>query len=278
MRFGVFDKFGALNSEPVFRAFCQGLEQLGIAWHSHDQDADAAVIWSHLWAGRMRANRAIWTEFRQTNRPVIVLEVGMLRRGYTWKMGVNGVNALAAWPQPGQTNRVRQLNLKLSPWRSDGQHVVIAMQRADSEQWASMPHPDHWLHDVITTVRQHTDRTIMVRKHPRQSIATPLTGTIQVPVKLAGTYDDFDFEQCLQSAWCLVNWNSGPGSQAVIKGVPAFVGESSLAAPVANLDWSQIENPARPDRTAWLEKIAHTEWTLEEMASGHAVRLLLDWL
>jgi hypothetical protein len=278
MRFGIFDKFGALNSAPVFHAFCQGLEQLGLTWRSHDSDSDIAVIWSHLWSGRMRANRPIWTEFRRTNRPVIVLEVGMLHRGCTWKLGGNGVNARATWPVPTDPARAQKLGLTLSPWQNTGNHIVIAMQRGDSEQWAGMPVPDVWLHDTIATLRQHSDRPIVVRKHPRQTIATPQTGHVQVPVKLAGTYDDFDFGQCLRSAWCVINWNSGPGSQAVIGGVPAFVGASSLAAPVANLDWSQIEAPARPDRSQWLNQIAHTEWQLEEISSGLAIRQLLDCL
>lgn len=278
MRFGIFDKFGALNSTPVFQAFCQGLERLRLPWRSHDMDADVAVIWSHLWAGRMRANRPVWTEFCRTNRPVIVLEVGMLQRGRTWKMGINGVNAEAVWPAPTDPTRAQQLGLTAAPWQSKGQNIVIAMQRGDSEQWSGMPTPDVWLYDTINALRQHTDRPIVVRKHPRQIISTPATGTIQVPVKIAGTYDDFDFARCLQSAWCVVNWNSGPGSQAVISGVPAFVGASSLAAPVANLDWSQIENPSRPDRSDWLNQIAHTEWSVQEIASGVAVGSLLDVL
>lgn len=278
MRFGIFDKFGALNSRPVFHAFCQGIERLGLPWCSHDLDADVAVIWSNLWSGRMRANRPIWTEFRRTNRPVIVLEVGMLQRGRTWKMAANGVNAEAIWPAATDIVRVQKLGLTLTPWQCKGQHVVIAMQRGDSEQWAGMPAPDVWLHDTIATLRKHTDRPIIVRKHPRQAIATPETGIIQVPTKVVGTYDDFDFAQCLQSAWCVVNWNSGPGSQAVIGGIPALVGASSLAAPVGNLDWSQIETPVRPDRSAWLNAVAHTEWTVEEIANGHAIRSLLDRL
>jgi hypothetical protein len=83
-----------------------------------------------------------------------------------------------------------------------------------------------------------------------------------------GTYDDFYFDRVLGGAHCVLNWNSGPGPQAVIAGVPAFVGPDSLASTIANWDLAQIENPPRPDRTAWLEQLAHTEWTVEEIRSG----------
>lgn len=278
MRFGIFDKFGALNSAPVFHAFCSGLDRLGLSWRSHDHDADVGVIWSHLWSGRMRANRPVWEQFRSSHRPVIVLEVGMLKRGSTWKMGINGVNGSAVWPWAWDSARAQKMGLVCEPWYNKGHHVVIAMQRGDSEQWSGMPSTDAWLQRTIDTLRLHSDRPIVVRKHPRQTIGTPLTGTLQVPVKLTGTYDDFDFGHCLRSAWCVINWNSGPGSQSVISGVPAFVGASSLAAPVANLDWTQIDRPNRPDRSAWLNTIAHTEWTLEELAAGAAISKLLDRL
>jgi hypothetical protein len=79
----------------------------------------------------------------------------------------------------------------------------------------------------------------------------------------------------LKTTWAVINHNSGPGSQAIINGVPAFVGASSLAAPVGNLDLSQIENPLRPDRTQWIEQLAHTEWTTAEIESGVPLKRLL---
>jgi hypothetical protein len=48
-----------------------------------------------------------------------------------------------------------------------------------------------------------------------------------------------------------------------------------LAAPVANLDLAQIENPLRPDRTQWIEQLAHTEWTTAEIESGVPLQRLL---
>ena len=40
-------------------------------------------------------------------------------------------------------------------------------------------------------------------------------------------------------------------------------------------DLSQIENPLRPDRTQWIEQLAHTEWTIPEIESGIPLRRLL---
>ena len=277
MKISLFNNFGALNSVPVFAAFEQGLRALGIQSNSHDINADVAVIWSQLWSGRMRHNQDVWKTFRDSDRDVIVLEVGMLKRGRTWKMGLNGVNRRAWFGQGYQDNRAHKLGIHLQPWHQ-GENIVIAVQRGDSEQWAGLPEPKTWVEQTVAKIKSVTNRPIVVRPHPRQRIASIAGVIVRQPQPLVNTYDGFDFENDLANAWCVINENSGPGCQSVIAGVPAFVGTDSLAAPVANLDLSDIEKPWMPDRTAWLEDIAHTEWTVAEIASGLPVQRLLSRL
>lgn len=275
MRVSVFDQYGALNSKPVFAAIRAGLDQLGIQHSSHDATADVAIIWSVLWSGRMRQNHAIWQQFKSTNRQVIVAEVGMINRGHTWKLGINGTGADAFYGTDSIDNRAVSLGLHLKPWTMTGNNIVIACQRSDSEQWAGQPPTYSWLLETVQTLRMHTDRPIIIRAHPRQAVNEVAGCLMERPQSVPGTYDSFDFDRTLQSAWAIINHNSGPGSQAVINGVPAFVGTSSLAAPVANLDLEQIENPLRPDRDQWLNHLAHTEWSTREIATGLPLKRLL---
>jgi len=277
MKISLFNNFGALNSAPVFAAFEQGLRALGIQSNNHDLDADVAVTWSHLWSGRMRHNQEIWKTFRDSGRDVIVLEVGMLKRGCTWKVGLNGVNRRAWFGQDLQDNRAHKLGIHLRPWHQ-GKNIVIAVQRGDSEQWAGLPEPRVWVEQTVAKIKSITNRPIVVRPHPRQRITSIAGVTIRNPRPLVNTYDNFDFDTDLANAWCVINENSGPGCQSVIAGVPAFVGADSLAAPVANLNLLDIEKPWMPDRTAWLEDIAHTEWTTQEIASGLPIQRLLPRL
>ena len=134
MRVSIFDQYGALNSPPVFAAVRAGLDSLGIEHNSMDTSADVAVIWSQLWHGRMKNNRGVWETFRRANKPVIVVEVGMLRRGSTWKLGVNGTGNTAYYGQELITGRAAQLRLEAKPWTNSGLNIVIAAQRSDSEQ------------------------------------------------------------------------------------------------------------------------------------------------
>ena len=273
----IFNRFGALNSVPVFEAFREGCKRNRVRVTEHNSAADVAVIWSQLWAGRMAPNRAVWQEFTASGRPVIVMEVGQLRRGVTWKLGINGVNGRARWGEGAEPDRVRKLAVQLQPWHQ-GDHILIAMQRSDSEQWAGLPPAEQWLTQTIDRIREHTDREIVVRPHPRQRLR-PVPGLrIQQPQVLRGTYDEFDFRSSLDRAWAVVNENSGPGSQAIMDGVPAFVGADSMAIPVANTDFALIEKPHMPDRSMWLEQLCHTEWTLGEIASGLPLGRLLKSL
>ena len=193
MKISLFNNFGALNSVPVFAAFEQGLRALDIQSNSHDLDADVAVIWSHLWSGRMRHNQDVWKTFRNSGRDVIVLEVGMLKRGRTWKMGINGVNRCAWFGSGNQDNRALKLGIHLRPWRQ-GENIVIAVQRSDSEQWSGLPDPNTWVEQTVAKIKSVTDRPIVVRPHPRQRITSISGVTVRQPRPVAHTYDSFDFD------------------------------------------------------------------------------------
>ena len=277
MNISIFNQFGALNSGPVFEAFRNGCKKHRIRVTEHNMSADVAVIWSQLWTGRMAPNRSVWEAFSASGRPVIVLEVGQLNRGVTWKMGINGVNARGWFGEGIEPGRAKKLAVRLQPWHQ-GDHILVAMQRSDSEQWAGLPPAQQWLDQTITRIREHTDRAIVVRPHPRQKLQPKMGVKFQTPLPLRGTYDEFDFRSNLTKAWAVVNENSGPGSQAVLDGVPAFVGAYSMAAPVANLDYALIEKPRMPDRTAWLDNLCHTEWTLGEITAGTPIARLLGRL
>jgi hypothetical protein len=275
VKFSFFDKFGALNSAPVFAAFARGLDRHGISRAHHDLSADAAVIWSVVWAGRMQPNQAVWQHYRDQGRPVIVLEVGLLNRGHTWKIGINGTGLSSRFFCDVDSNRDKKLAITLTPWRTAGSDIVIFVQRSDSEQWAGQPAMTAWLDQTVNSLRQVSDRRIVIRPHPRQSVYHPAGTELMRPGRIKRTYDAYDIDHALEHAWCAVNWNSGPGCQAVIRGVSAFTGSDSLAAPVAEQDWTKIESPVRPDRDQWLLGLCHTEWLLDEIASGVMLEQLL---
>ena len=96
MKIEIWPKFGPLNSNKIFDCFIQSLHDSGEQlFVDQNAEADVAVIWSVLWQGRMRNYQRIWQQYRSAGKPVIVLEVGGLRRNESFKIGINGVNAKA---------------------------------------------------------------------------------------------------------------------------------------------------------------------------------------
>jgi len=270
MKFNLWRQYGALNSSPVFDAFYAGANALG-----HDVVVNGSdgidVIWSVLWNGRMAGNQAIWQRNVQQGKPTIVLEVGGIKRGTTWKVGLNGINRSAYFgPDNNNDDRHRLLGLSLKPWRTSGEFILIAGQHDKSLQWQGMPSMSKWLMNTIDAIRTYTDRPILFRPHPRcplPNIENEFKNVYrQQPVQLPNSYDDFDMQ--FDNIWATVSWSSNPGIHSVINGVPAFTGPDSLAFDVTEQNLRSIETPLYCDRTQWLNDYAYTEWTIEEISKG----------
>lgn len=274
MKLSIFPRFGAQNSRPVYSAFEKGAKKLGFDVTEHDLNADGYVIWSVLWHGKMLQNKPIWDYAHSNKKILIVLEVGCLKRGETWRVGRNHINNLGFFGKdtdliPG---RSKKLGVELKPWTMSGRNVLICGQHSKSEQWATRASPIEWLKHTVDTIKEHSERPIIFRPHPRDyqwAQNFSYKGIkIRIPKKIPDSYDDFDFEEDLSNAWAVVNPSSNTGILSVINGVPAFVGNESLASPVANTSLAQIENPFRLSREDWFEKLCHTEWTTDEIEQG----------
>jgi hypothetical protein len=273
MKFRLYKEHGALNSTDIFNAFEQGVKSLGfVTSDSHDS---VPVIWSVLWQGRMLANRAIYHTAVKRKQPVVIIEVGNLIRGITWRISVNHVNQLGIFGNDCDLDyaRHRHLNLNLRAVNSKRKpEILIAAQHERSLQWEGQPSMSQWVSNTVAAVRRYSDRPIVVRPHPRSpfSLSYP-TVKVVTPQKIVNTYDDFNLDYAVH---CLVNHNSGPGVQAAIQGTPVVVDVTSLASPVSE-QLLNIENPQLPDRTEWFTKLCHTEWTREEIAQGTPLKRLL---
>ena len=274
MKLSIFPAYGALNSTPIFQAFRRGAEKLGHSVVEHDLTADVFVIWSVLWNGRMKPNQEIWNLAKNTGKKILILEVGGLVRGTTWRIGLNHINGNGIFGNDKNLDNVRsqKLGIFLKNWKNSGEHVLICGQHSKSEQWQSRPLPEIWIKNLVDDVKKYTDRKIVFRPHPRdfewcQKIKN-IEFEIKIPQKISGTYDDFDHDNDFKNAWCVINPSSNTGILAAIAGIPVFCENDSLAYPVSTKNLEKIETPDMPDRSTWLEKVCHTEWTVEEIEQG----------
>ena len=237
-------------------------------------DADAALIWSILWYGKMGGNKRVWDHYREQNKPVIVIEVGGLIRNGTWKLGINGINRDADFAVEDYmpSDRLSKFGIVLQRWKEDGEYVLICGQHGHSQQWINMPDMDTYYKTTIEEVRKFTDKPIVVRSHPRfreglhwacnMNWYKERNVTWNIPKHVQQTYDSFDLEHMLKHTYCTISHSSNAGISSVIAGVPAVVSESSLAYEVGTEMGSWL---SKPDRANWLNKMSYIEWFPDEI-------------
>jgi hypothetical protein len=279
MKIAYFPNQIALNAQPVLEAFIKGCRSIGITMVPNQQDADAAVIWSVLWNGRLRGNQAVYEHYRKQGKPVFILEVGSLVREKTWKLSVNNINGEGIFPNLTEfiADRENILGVHLKPVKSvRNNEILIATQHGLSQQWYGMPKMSQWVTDTLDEIKRVSARPVVIRFHPRHPLRLPNDSMtrIEYPRKISQTYDNYDINY---NYHCVINWNSGVAVQAAIEGCPVITGPSSLAAPIS-CKMTDIEHAMLPDRTEWFRKILHTEWLIEELAQGIPQKRLLNQL
>jgi hypothetical protein len=167
------------------------------------------------------------------------------------------------------------------PWRNNGDHILILGQRTLS--W-NMPNQNglDWIANVIKRLKKITDRKIVIRLHPGDK-----SFNIENRKKLYQLYgkkgvtisNNDNIKIDLSNAWCSVGFNSTPNCVSIIEGVPVYLDDplNSWACDVGFSDLTMVENPSMPDRSQWLNKIAHIHWDNDEITSGKYWRRFKDF-
>lgn len=150
-------------------------------------------------------------------------------------------------------NRLKNLGIKVEPWRKSGRNVMIV----ESSPW-HMELVGHttWTKDVIRCLRGYTERPIVVRKWERDK------------AKASSTFID-----ALKDTWAVVTHSSAAAITAALAGVPVFVPCAHAAFPVSSGMLAHIENPRYNhivSREEWAAGLASNQWTLEEISNGTA--------
>lgn len=219
--------------------------------------ADVGVVFG-IYKSKVRVSwprGVVYRLHKEAGADMIVLETGYIKRGdgptNYYAAGFNGLNGRADFKNKNSpADRFLQLGVEVKPWREDGSHIVVCGQ----VPWdAAVDHLDFdgWKDSTLGKLRSLTDRPIVYRDHP----------CIKAPTE--------SLQAALKNAWACVTLNSNSAVEALLEGIPAFAFDrGSMAWPVANRDLCWVDNPSMPDRQQWLNNLAYTQWTPDEMASG----------
>lgn len=168
------------------------------------------------------------------------------------------------WPKIQRT-----LNIHLKDYRVSGSHILICLQRIGG--WSlQATNLQQWLDATITKIKQHSERKILVRKHPGDRMQS----SIVLKHRNVSFSPEGPIVNDFRNAWATVNYNSSPSIASVINGIPVFVTDpvpqNSQVFPACDTDLSKIETPTLFDRTEVLHRISQSHWNDDEVASGEA--------
>lgn len=171
-------------------------------------------------------------------------------------------------------------NVKLSPWRTTGEHILILGQRTGG--WNLLGTDQlKWITKTITKIRKHTDRPIVIRMHPGDSQKKRLALELKklYPNSEITISKNDSIKEDLLNCWCSIGYNSTPNVVSVIEGIPNIITDPihSWASDVSGTMINTIENPIMPDREEWVHKIANIHWSNDEVRSGKLWSMIRDY-
>jgi len=168
----------------------------------------------------------------------------------------------------------KNLNLSLKDYQTTGDHILLCLQRNGGWSMGSLDVQD-WAIQTVNTLRQHTNRPIIIRAHPGDKASReyldPRSPKCRIKFsKAVRLSTNANLVDDLRNCWAAVNYNSSPVVGAAIEGVPIFVSDpaKSQCAEIANTDLSQIEKPTLYDRQRWVERLSMFHWNFDELKSG----------
>lgn len=234
--------------------------------------ADIGVLWG---LPKEKVPISWWRrEVFDTHDVIVLMDSGYVRRGDgvdNYQMvALDGLNGRGGFRfDKADSKRWPDLGVEIAPWREDGNHILVVGQ----VPWdASVQNSMHvkWLRDTVHELQRHTKRPIRFRPHPKAWQHCP-------PIKGA-SYSRRAIEKDLEDCWCAVTFNSNVGVDAVLAGVPVIaMDRGSMAYDVADHDLRSVEAPTiHEHRQIWAERLAYTQWNLEEMQQGLPWRHLFD--
>lgn len=280
-----------LEKIQVLKFFAEGVNKCGDIGVASDQKrwsvSDAGVIQGYVHSAspnspHLRLRKEVVDNQIRNNKHAIIVDSNLFlyadpgNSKHYLRYSSNGVFPTTGnyfWdnPDPNRWKKIsKDLNLSLKDWRTNGDHILICLQRNGG--W-SMKGLDvmNWCKSIIKKVQQVSDRPIVVRAHPGDKKAANYLKLNFNNVRTSFTPSILDD---LKNAWCVITYNSSPGVASAIEGIPVFVTdpnpEISQAYDVANFDLNSIESPAFLERQKWIEKISMSHWKFTELQDGSA--------
>jgi len=280
----------------ILERFSRGVDKIGdqVILHQGVNIIDADVAMSVGWVhensrnvGHLNLRKQIIEHQLNSNKKILLADSNLflykdssnpkhyLRYSFNGVFPNTGIYCDAEI-DPNRWIKISQdLKISLKDYRQNGDHILLCLQRNGGWSMGKYDVID-WTVNTINTLRQYSDRPIVIRAHPGDKGSKEYLDTKNI-IKKLGHMNNIRLSQPgstliddLKNCWAVVNYNSSPTVGAAIEGYPIFVTDPdrSQSAEIANLNLADIENPKLFDRQKWIERISMFHWSFDEIENG----------
>jgi hypothetical protein len=247
--------FHSKNGEDEYiNMLAHGCGQLPVSEFDYDASDDPIVLRGIL---KHKIMKRCWKD----QRDFYYMDTGYFgnTRWKQWHRLVKN-NLQLTYIQPRSGDRWEKHKIKFQPWQR-GRNIIVAVPDEKPCKFYGID-LNQWIDQTVATIKQHTDRPVIVRQRAPKRIDRIATDTLA---------------QALTDAHALVTFNSNAATESILLGVPVFTLAPNAAEPVGLQDLSQIENPYYPDQDklyAWASSLAYGQVHIDEMKNGTAIKII----
>lgn len=231
-----------------------GLRKYGIESYFSNNNPKTKIV--ACWGWR------VGEVLRKLGHDVLVFERAYLGDRFYWtSISWNGLNGHADFCLPEKVTSEKFLkHFSLKPWISDdarSKDKIIIMGQISGDMSLQGQNLTEFYEKAAWELQSVYQLPVFFKPHPAG-------GKLNFKPKIHLFEGDLD--QALSESKLIVTYNSNSGVDAVINGVPALSFDSgSMAWPVTG---HKIDDRIKPEREEWAFRLAHCQWSPEEIEAG----------
>lgn len=259
MKIVLYDKEQTDILKPVIDAMYEGLKFMNLDVGIKGPETgnyEIAVCWG--WRKGLK-------EFSK-GKQVLVMEHGyMIDRNEWISLGWNGLNNNADFLNKDVPNDrwERLFKSYMKPWKTGGEYILLCGQ-VPGDMSLKRRNLTRWYGEVAQLASRAYKLPVVWRPHPLDKKNRTLT--IKNTTMDVGT----PLEESLKGAAAIMAFNSNSLINGVMAGVPPIAFDEGTM--VWDLAAKNYEPLKRLDREDWGRKMGYTQWNLEEIANGTAIK------
>lgn len=256
-----------------------------LSLHSDYSHCDVAVMLGS-WKNRDNSHHIVRQNVVKSSQCFVVVETPILGRSTSeknkqFRVGVNGFlnNSGIFRIMDHPSDRLKALNITWDSWKNDPNGYVLLMLQLPGDASLRSINLYDWARYCIENIKKYSNRKIVIRTHPHHNIkdtdefykfvSTTLINEKNVSVSSG---KDVSLIDDLKGAYCTVTYSSGSGVDSIINGIPTIASDpGNFAWDISSKYVSEIENifkAGTADVQQWLNNLAYSQWSVEEMESG----------